>query len=232
MNEPDETNESRPALNVVPGVIITLLAVTAMATASFWVWDDVPDRVPVHFGIDGRPDRYGSKWEALATVPIVALLVGLLMALVPLIDPRRQNLTTSGTFYYAVWIGVLAVISLTHAALIVAALGSPEWVAPVIIAAVAALMIVIGNFMGKTRSNFFLGFRTPWTLSSDYSWQRTHRIVGALYMAVGLATGVALAFGGLMVATIVLAAGILGATLLGVVLSYHFWRTDPERHSS
>ncbi|MDX1444523.1 MAG: SdpI family protein, partial [Gammaproteobacteria bacterium] len=48
------------------------------------------------------------------------------------------------------------------------------------------LFIVLGNFLGKTRKNFFIGIRTPWTLASDEVWIRTHRLAGWLFVAVGI----------------------------------------------
>jgi uncharacterized membrane protein len=48
------------------------------------------------------------------------------------------------------------------------------------------MFMVIGNYFGKTRKNFFLGIRTPWTLASDEVWGRTHRLAGRLFILQGL----------------------------------------------
>jgi uncharacterized membrane protein len=52
---------------------------------------------------------------------------------------------------------------------------------------VGVLLMVIGNYMGKLRKNFFIGIRTPWTLASDAVWERTHRFAGPLFVAAGAA---------------------------------------------
>ena len=94
--------------------------------------------------------------------------------------------------------------------------------------AVGAMFFVMGNVLGKLRPNWFFGVRTPWTLSSKLSWNKTHRLAGwvfvlggLLLMAAGL-VGTPTAMG---IAFAVLMAGVLGA----VTYSYFVWRSDPDR---
>ncbi|HEY6565141.1 MAG TPA: SdpI family protein, partial [Pirellulaceae bacterium] len=93
---------------------------------------------------------------------------------------------------------------------------------------VGLLLMVFGNVMGKIRPNWFVGVRTPWTLSSKLSWTKTHRLAGWLFIGIGVliaATG--------MTRSRWLLIGTLcgsGAALLGVVVySYLVYRADPER---
>lgn len=224
--------ETREALNVRPGVIASAVVIAAMLAASAWAWDKVPDSLPVHFGLDGTPDRYGSKWEALLIMPGVVALIGAIMAVVPLIDPRKNNLANSGGFYYAAWYGELAVMSVAHAGLIAAAMGAVANVGQWIAIAVGALFVLLGNFMGKSRANWFAGFRTPWTLSSDYSWQKTHRMTGWMFVLTGVTTILAAIFSTPFAAFLAMIVGTVGTIVLGAVLSYVFWKNDPERRHS
>ena len=87
--------------------------------------------------------------------------------------------------------------------------------------AVGALLMVLGNYMGKLRKNFFIGIRTPWTLASDAVWERTHRLAGWLFVAAGL----------VMVASVLIGApiwlplgAIAAATLLPVAYSLWIYR--------
>jgi len=90
------------------------------------------------------------------------------------------------------------------------------------------LFIVIGGVMGKIRPNWFVGVRTPWTLSSKVSWSRTHRLGGWLFIFVGLATMMA-GFVHARVALWILIGGLIGSTVWTVVYSYVSWRRDPEK---
>jgi uncharacterized membrane protein len=226
-----DESETRETLNVWPGVIATALVCGGMLAASAWAWDKVPDQMPVHFGIDGKADRFGSKWEGLLIMPGVVALIGLIMAFVPALDPRSGNLARSSGFYYAVWYGELTVVSVVHAGLIAAGMGSTANVGQWIFVAVGALFVLIGNYMGKSRANWFAGFRTPWTLSSDYAWQKTHRIAGWMFMLNGLGMILAAIFLPPVAAFIAMIFGTLGTMILGGVLSYYFWKNDPERTS-
>lgn len=221
--------ETREALNVRPGVIASAVVMAAMLAASVWAWDKVPDSVPVHFGLDGTADRYGSKWEALLIMPGVVALIGAIMAVVPLIDPRKNNLARSSGFYYAVWYGELAVMSVAHAGILAAAMGAVSNVGQWIAIAVGGLFVLLGNYMGKSRANWFAGFRTPWTLSSDYSWQKTHRIGGWMFVLTGVTTILAAIFLPPVAAFLTVIVGTVGTVIFGAVLSYVFWKNDPER---
>jgi uncharacterized membrane protein len=226
----DET-ETRETLNVWPGVIMTALVCGGMLAASAWAWDKVPDSVPVHFGIDGKPDRFGSKWEGLLIMPGVVALIGVIMAFVPMLDPRSGNLARSAGFYYAVWIGMLGVMSIAHTSLIMAAMGMDVNVGQWIAVAVGGLLVVMGNFMGKSRPNWFAGFRTPWTMSSDYAWQMTHRVTGGMFMAVGAATVLAALLWHTTAAIIIMTIAMFVTVFYGAYISYSAWKNDPERTS-
>ena len=103
-----------------------------------------------------------------------------------------------------------------------------QWIA----IAVGALFVLLGNFMGKSRANWFAGFRTPWTLSSDYSWQKTHRMTGWMFVLTGVTTILAAILSTPLAAFLAMIVGTVGTIVLGAVLSYVFWKNDPERRQS
>lgn len=217
-------------------------AVAAILTAGLtaWTWTQLPETgdIPVHWGLDGRPDRFAPKDAAaglLMILPGAVLLTGLILALVPSLDPRKGNIEIGRKAYLATWIGTLAVLTGVHAGICLATLKStggadvPNDFVRYVIAACGLLMIVIGNYMPKTRPSFLFGVRTPWTLSSDYAWEKTHRLAGPLFMAAG-ALGIAGAFlfNGIWLA-LQLTALIGAAALISVVYSYFAWKKAGDR---
>jgi uncharacterized membrane protein len=88
---------------------------------------------------------------------------------------------------------------------------------------------VIGNFLGKTRSNWFMGIRTPWTMSSELSWTKTHRLGGRLFLAAGLLSIVLGLVTNAQVVFFALLPSIAVAAVVPIVYSYFVWRDDPER---
>jgi uncharacterized membrane protein len=86
--------------------------------------------------------------------------------------------------------------------------------------------------MGKVRPNFTLGVRTPWTLSSDIAWDKTHRLSGLLMVVWGGAllasAGLAPAAYGLAIA----AGGGLALAVVSIVASYLYWREAPDKRTA
>jgi uncharacterized membrane protein len=202
-----------------------------------WAWFDIPagQPVPVHWGIGGEPDRYGGKFESLLLFPLITFAVLGLLWLVPHIEPRRANLLRSERAYAAVWISLATFMAVVHSAAVIAATGRNVDMDLVIAAAVGALFVVIGSVLGGVQSNFMFGVRTPWTLSSDLSWAKTHRLTGRLFVLVGLAAIAAGVIGAIVgahgVVIWVLLTGSLSAGVVAIVYSYLVWRGDPDKQA-
>lgn len=218
-------------MNIRPLLITNAILIAAMGGVAAWAWQQIPAdaQLPVHWNIHGQADRYGSKEEALLFAPAIAVLVTAILAVVPFLDPRRANIQASAKFWNAIAIAVVALLAYIQALIVLIALGRPIDMTSYLVPGMAILFIVIGNYLSKTRSNFFGGVRTPWTLSSDYSWHKTHRLAGLLFVAAGL-TGLAVSFliGG-QTAFFVFISCVLGAAIIPVVASYFYWRADPTR---
>ena len=217
----------RPLLIVGGAIVLAMLALAA------WAWPQIPAdaRIPIHWGPSGEPDGYGDKWLGLLGLPLVGVALLALLALLPRIEPRRANLQRSGTAYVAIAIAAMGLLGGFHAFAVLAALGSEGNIGPVVAIGAGALLVVIGNYLGKTRSNWFFGIRTPWTLASDRSWSRTHRLGGQLFVALGLLTLAVTVLLDPMIATWVMLGGLALAVAWLVAYSYMAWRDDPNREA-
>ncbi len=226
------------------GLIFSAAAVAVMAGASWWMGQNIPADVaqlPVHWGANGQPDRFLPREEALRTywfLPGLAVVMTIIFAILPSIDPLKGNIERSGRAYLTAWIGVMAMLALVSIGIAImttqAAAGSTgsnqfvRW----IMAGVGVLFIFLGDAMPKTRPNFFVGVRTPWTLTSDLAWQKTHRLAGWLFVLVGFwaivaaftLNGIALAFA--------VTGPILVVTALCAIYSWFVWKSDPDKRQS
>ena len=184
----------------------------------------LPDEVPMHWGFDGEIDRYGSKNE-LWLIGALGPLFALLFQFLPRLDPKRRNYEKFQTYYEAFSLVLVAFIAvMMGVALLESFRPGTVSVGRVVSALVGSLFVFIGNLMGKVKPNFFLGIRTPWTLSDPDVWNRTHRLGGGLFFLTGLATVASALLLPEKVTFWVLMAGVLAAALIPAVMSYVWYR--------
>ena len=150
--------------------------------------------------------------------------------MIPRFEPRRANLERSGKAYGATWVAVVALVGLLQLLVVAAALGVSFDMSRIMLFAIGILFIVIGNYLPKVRPNYLMGIRTPWTLSSDLSWVRTHRIGGRLFVFEGLVL-VLLGIAGIVPVAFVavILVGLVVLLLVVVAYSYQVWKVDPQR---
>ncbi|HEY8339817.1 MAG TPA: DUF1648 domain-containing protein [Egibacteraceae bacterium] len=220
-------------MNRRPGLIGSAIALAVMLAASAWAWPQLPAdaRVPVHWGLDGTPDRYGGKVLGLLGLPAIAIGVALLLAVVPAVEPRAGNLARSQRAYSVTWVATMAFLAVVHLAAVASAVGVDVPVTSAAVVAAGALLAVVGVALRRTRSTYTFGIRTPWTLDSDRAWARTHAVGSVLFVALGVATAVAGLLSAPRVQVAVLLGGLAAVLLALLAVSYVTWRTDPDRRS-
>lgn len=205
---------------------IPLLIVAAAFIATAAVYPDLPDRIPVHWNMQGEVDRWsGRRISGALMMPLIIVLLWALMRWLPYIDPRRDNYAKFSTAFEAIMITLMLFMLLLHGMMLRAALGYPVAVERVIPVAIGILFIVMGNLMPRARPNWFFGIRTPWTLSSDRVWERSHRFGGRLFVIGGLLLAAA-GLAGVSWTSRVLIAVVAVCSLGSVLYSYLEWRKE------
>ena len=216
-------------MNRRPAVAVTLVALLAMVVLSAWAAPRMPERVPMHWDLRGDVDRYGSAWEALVLTPLLTVGLSALLWFLPSVDPRKDNLRRSAGAYNAVWIATVMLLLVLHATLTLGPATTLDLpVLSIVPVALGVLFVVVGVYLPRTSSNWFLGVRTPWTLTSELSWRRTHRLAGVLFVVLGLAL-IAVALVARSATALVAGGGAALIALVSVVYSYLVWRTDAAR---
>jgi immunity protein, SdpI family len=144
------------------------------------LWNQVPDRIPIHWNIHGEIDGWAGKAVGLLFAPIIGFASVAFLHAVSWLDPKlRRNLKPGERMH-----GILQVLRVAAAGLfdvillvqIVSALGRPLPTARVLIITILVFFAVIGNYLGNLRPNYFIGIRTPWTLENSETWRATHRL--------------------------------------------------------
>ncbi|NDK55151.1 SdpI family protein [Pontibacter fetidus] len=151
----------------------------------FIVWEQLPDRVPIHFNYKGEADDWGSKNFLAGLILFITVGLNLLLLAIPTIDPK-DKIAHMGSKYHqlrfmmALFMAALAVFIVYSAK--AGSLESSNFVNVL----VGALFISFGNYFQALKPNYFIGIRTPWTLESETVWRKTHRMGGRLWIAGGV----------------------------------------------
>lgn len=205
-----------------------LVILAAMFGVSAWAWPEAADRIAIHANWAGNVDGYGGKFAGLLVLPLAATVLYLVTVLWPRFDPRH-NFDMFARPYTIIRSGILGLMLAIHAGIAATAIGWQVNGATAMAMAAGALIALLGNYLPKIEPNWIMGVRTPWTLSSDLSWHKTHRLAGPLLVGAGFIDIVAAAMRPKM-ATPVMLGTLIFVALVSVVYSYLVWRQDPARH--
>ncbi len=206
------------------------LVIAAVAVAvSIWAYPRLPPTVATHWDLRGAPDGFSSRLLAVSIVPVVLLVMTGLYNVLPKLDPRGENYAKFLSTYWLIANAVIVFVLVAHAMIIASGLGYSVRIDRLMPLGFGLLFIFLGNYITRVEPNWFVGIRTPWTLSSDTVWRKTHRtggwlmVLGGFVLAVGAFILPHGAFLPLFVTTIVIVA------LIPIVQSYVLWKRERGR---
>jgi uncharacterized membrane protein len=207
-------------------ITICLVLAAVGLVMSLAVWSRMPDPMPIHFGPGGQANAYGSRAVGLLMLPMTMTLLPLLMVGIIYLDPRREHVRRSLGALAVIFVGANACLLATHALMIRAVLLNTMFDEQALVAMVGLWFAAIGLVLPKLRSNWCVGVRTPWTLSSERVWHLTHRLAGWTLVIGGLLI-MALAWlvhGWMLFALLMSAIG--AAAIVPVICSYVWYRQE------
>ena len=208
-----------------PFLFLTLIVAAAMAAFAFWTAGQVPagTELPTHWNASGEVDGTMPALQALLLPVGLTLFVGLTFAIIPAIEPLQEKLSGSAPLLRTTWLGTVALMVVLQLIVAGPAYGyQPGYEA--ILAMVGVLLVVLGNMLPKSRPGFFVGIRTPWTITNADNWVATHRLGGKLFMLAGAAI-IAAALIDLSAAArmVVVIGAVIAAALVPTVYSWWLW---------
>jgi uncharacterized membrane protein len=201
------------------------VVIAAAAALSAAVYPQLPERMPVHWTFSGEADRFGTRIEGAWLVPAVMVAVWLATRLLPRIDPRQANYAKMQSTYDFIVAAILTAMLAMHLVVLAAGLGYVVPMRRFVPLLFGAFFVALGNVLPRTRPNWWFGVRTPWTLSSDRVWTRTHRVAGYAMTATGVVVLVAAALPGVWPLVVAIAVAVVAAFWM-VLYSYVAWRQE------
>lgn len=206
-------------------VIVIILGITITGAV---LWDQLPDPMASHWDVNDQPDDYMPKFWGVFLMPLITIVLFLLFLLIPNIDPLKANIAQfRGTFNLFITLFV-AFMAYVHVLTLRWNLGYTNvGISQGMLPAVGLLFFVIGSMLRKAKRNWFIGIRTPWTLSSDTVWNEIHRLGGILFMVSGVIAVIGGFIGGVAAIWSIMIP-VFGTSIFLIVYSYILYEREQK----
>ena len=168
---------------------ITILGIILLSfIISIYFYPQIPERIVSHWNAQGQVNGYMSKFWGLFLMPFVFVGLALLFSIIPKIDPLKANIEKFRKYYDGFIILFFIFMLSIHLQVILWNIGikiSSNVILPI---GIGILFFYVGILCENIKRNWFIGIRTPWTLSNDMVWEKTHKIGGKLFKIAGIVT--------------------------------------------
>lgn len=186
----------------------------------FLVYKDMPDMMPSHFNLEGVPDEYKPKVFVLFGLPGIILGIYIFSYVITNLDPRRKY---QGEKAMSAVLLIIPIISIVTTVLSIFSVQGKKadvnfWLPMIMF----IMFIFIGNYLPKTKRNYTVGIKLPWTLDSDYVWDKTHKFGGKVLVIGGIIGLVTSLLGGPGIIQMVL---LFVVILIPIFYSFYVYKT-------
>lgn len=166
-------------------IIILILTIFSFLIGIYF-YPKMPERMASHWNQYGEVDGYSNKFLGIFLIPFILLFIFLLYLIIPKIDPLKNNILKFINYYDTFFLLFFLFLIAVYLFMLLWNINiklNPNRFFPV---GLGILFIYVGILLKYAQRNWFVGIRTPWTLSSDYVWQKTHFLGSKLFMIAGI----------------------------------------------
>lgn len=193
------------------------------------LWNKLPAEIPVHFSVAGVADQFTSKTFAVLGIPVLLWLLHLLTGFIILADPKKQNINDK--VFTLMLYTVPAVGIFSSVIMYTSALNMPVSVNMVGGLFVGIVFLFVGNYLPKSKQNYTVGIKLPWTLNDTENWNKTHRFGGVLWTICGVILLVNAFLDFIILVPVVIASAILLPTAYSFLLYIKKNGSNPENNA-
>lgn len=165
-------------------LILTSVVILIPIIIGMILWNQLPDTIATHWGVNNQPNGFSSKIFAVFGMPAVLLGIHWLCMIATTFDKKSKNMNPK-VLSLVLWI--CPALSLLMSAIVyLTALGKEIKVGFIVILFMGLLFIIIGNYLPKCKQSYTMGIKLPWTLKDEENWNKTHRFAGPLWVIGGV----------------------------------------------
>jgi uncharacterized membrane protein len=206
-------------------LILFGLVLLSFAVGTYF-FPQMPEKIASHWNAEGQVNGHMSKFWGLFLMPIISAGLLLLFIIIPRIDPLRSNIQQFRKHYDNFVFLVMVFLFYIYLLTIFWNIGFRFNIITFLSPAFAILFYYSGILIENARRNWFIGIRTPWTLSSEKVWDKTHRIGGRLFKVAGVIALAAIFFQRFAIFFIIVPVIIIA--IYTVVYSYFEYQKEIE----
>lgn len=208
-------------------IFATIFLIAFATTFSLSVFDRLPDQMASHWNTENQVDGYISRFWGAYLMPVMSVGILVLFLVIPGIDPLKANIAQFREYYNTFITLIVAFMVYMHILTMLWNLGYDQFnMGTAMLPAMGLLFVFAGIMMRKAKRNFFIGIRTPWTLSSDRVWDETHRLGSTLFIVSGILAFLGAFFEAYAIWLILVP--VLGSTIFLLVYSYVLYQRETK----
>jgi uncharacterized membrane protein len=200
--------------------ILSLALIALAVIAGATLYPQLPDQIASHWNASGDADRYSGKFWGIFLLPLITAGLFIIFWLIPKIDPLKKNIEAFRGYYNQFWLTMIIFMLYIYALQLSWNLGYRFNFGKAILPGMSLLFFVIGGLLSHAKRNWFVGIRTPWTLSNDQVWEKTHLLGGKLFKLAAISSLIGLFLQGEAV-FFALIIPILAASLIATAYSLY-----------
>ncbi len=190
-----------------------VLIILAFITG-FYYYQNFPMQVPTHWNLQGEVNGYSGVFSASFLLPLMMLGLYIMFLSLPYLDPKKEQYTAFAGVYHKFKDLILVFLFIMYIMTGLNGLGYKVDVAFYVPILVGILFTVIGLLLKNVKMNWFMGIRTPWTMSSETVWDKTHKLSGYVFVIAGaLMAATAFVTANIKIALFVIAIAVIVFTL-------------------
>ena len=196
--------------------------ILAFLTAAY-AYPNMPDMMATHWGMSGDPDGFSARDVGVFLMPLMTLAIFGIFVVLPELDPLKRNYASFMREYDTFAALMVIFLYYVYVLTLIYNLGVQFELARFLAPALGIIIFYMGVLLKKAKQNWFVGIRTPWTLSSESVWERTHRVTGNIFQAAGVVAFIGVIAPAALMASV---AVLIGAAVFSFIYSYMEFRKE------
>lgn len=190
----------------------------------------LPEQVPTHWNFNGNPDQRNHKIIAIGIVPLITLACIFLFPLLKNIDPKKANYKKFEKTREIFQLAIIVFFWYTYFVSLYVIQHPEINIGKFVLIGIGVLFLILGNYMGKIKQNFFIGIKLPWTLNSETIWNKTSRFGGKILLINGILFIISGILNWFSIRPIIIL--IISILVLPTIYSYYLFQKETKKDSN